>query len=293
MKYAIIALIIACWTAVAFIYRFAAARSLPRIYVATGASGVLFALAVALNLYRGDVTPEAPAVLYAVGAVAGIAGVACVPFFAATVARGSLAVSWTILTLSFAAASLASLLYPGASVNAAGVAGLAAAAAAIVLLGRDGAMKGVANGFKPGWGLFMTLAFIFNALYLYVYTLAQAWAGLAPVSHKMAMLLANSAAFFVGSAILCAVVKAPKGRRGALLAGAGMGLAFFAGNIATMYALGDFHLEPYIFFPATTGGSTLTVALLSAVVFHERPGVLGWIGLALGLAAMLLLGASA
>ncbi len=293
MKYAVMALIVTCWTSVAFLYRVATVRNVPRMWIATGASGALLVLSLAASFFRGSVIPDAPGVLFSVGVVAGAAAVASVPLFAATVARGSLAVSWTILTLSFAAASLASLLYPGAAVNAAGAGGLALAAAAIILLGRDSGARGRAGGFRRGWGVFITLSFIANAFYMYAYTLADTWGGLVPVAHKMAMLVSHSAAFFLGSAVLCAFVAAPRGKSAAVSIGVGMGCAFFIGNIATMYALGDLGIEPYIFFPGTTGGSTITVALISVTALGERPSRFGWAGLALGLAAMVILGAAA
>lgn len=75
--------------------------------------------------------------------------------------------------------------------------------------------------------------------------------------------------------------------------GAGMGVCFFVGNYASTVALGNLGVAPYVFFPVTTGGSTIAVALASATVFGERPSRLAWLGLALGLAAMVLLGAVA
>ena len=75
--------------------------------------------------------------------------------------------------------------------------------------------------------------------------------------------------------------------------GAGMGVCFFVGNYASTVALGNLGVAPYVFFPVTTGGSTIAVALASATVFRERPSRLAWLGLALGLAAMVLLGAVA
>jgi drug/metabolite transporter (DMT)-like permease len=57
-----------------------------------------------------------------------------------------------------------------------------------------------------------------------------------------------------------------------------------------MQALGNLGVESYIFFPATTGGSTIVVAFISAVFLGEHPGKLGWTGLAVGFASLILLG---
>jgi len=292
MKYAVMALVMTSWTCAAVFYRLAGKRELPRNHVSLGAAGAWFALTVVTGFVTGASPMEAPPALFAVGAVAGVCVAAALPLFMGAVARGNLAVSWTILTLSFAASALLSMVYPGCEVNAAGVAGLAAAGAAIVVLGRTGAKQGAKAGFKPGWGLFITLAFFANTATMYVYPLAGKWAGIETVSNKVAFLLAETAVFLAGSIIFSVLSLSPNAKQ-AIVVGLGVGSALAVGNYASMVALGDMAVAPYVFFPATTGGATITVALISAVVFREQPGLWGWIGLALGVTAMLLLGAAA
>ena len=292
MKLAVTALVIACWTTAALLYRLAARTGLPRGRVALGASGAWFVLTLVTSAVTGASPLSEPGVLFALGALGGVCIVLALPFFMAAVARGNLAVSWTILTLSFAASALVSIIYPGSPVNGFGVAGLATAGAAIVLLGRDGASRGAKAGFRRGWGLFMALAFMANAATMYVYPLADAWADIKPLSAKMAMLLAQTAVFLAGSALLCLRGR-PKRGWAAIGVGACLGAVFAVGNYARMVALGDLDIPAYVFFPAATGGSTLTVAFISSAVFGERPGLLGWLGLALGLGAMVLLASAA
>ena len=138
----------------------------------------------------------------------------------------------------------------------------------------------------------MALAFMANAATMYVYPLAGAWADIKPLSAKMAMLLAQTTVFLAGSALLC-LRERPKRAWAAIGVGAGLGVVFTVGNYARMVALGDLDIPAYVFFPAATGGSTLTVAFISSTVFGERPGRLGWLGLALGLGAMVLLASAA
>ena len=293
MRIGMVAFIIAVYTTVAFLYRVAARREAPRTYVALSTAVTFFALAAALTfLKRADIA-SAPGGIWLAGCVGGASFIAAMPLFMCAVARGNLAISWTILTLSFASAAFLTLVYPGTEkVSAGGVVGLVAAAAAIALLGRDSSSAGAKGGFRPGWSFYITLAFVANTGYMYAITLADAWGGLGPLGNKMAFLVTETALFAVGAAVMAAMDRVAKGRAQALKLGAAIGVLFFAGNYAAIVTLGDLGMPKYIFFPVTTGGSTLAVALISAVFVGERPGRLGWVGLVLGLAAMVLLSAA-
>lgn len=293
VKSAVLILIICCWSAAAFVYRIVGRRKLPPTWTAFGAACTLFALNVLLALFLHARPLSAPGSLFVAGAIGGLASAAALPLFLGAVARGNLAVSWTILTLSFAAASLLSLLYPGGGASPTGIAGLLVAGVAIVILGLDGTHSGVKSGFGRGWGVFMALAFITNTFFMYSYSLAKTWAGLTALDNKMAMLLSMAATFAVAGGLVSIFSPPARGRGLAMVFGAGMGVCFFVGNYASTVALGDLAVAPYVFFPATTGGSTIAVALASATVLGEHPSRLGWFGLALGLAAMVLLGAVA
>jgi len=293
MKYAVIAAIVFMWTVLAFLYRLASKKDAARNWVSVTAAFTWFALMFIVTAALGADPRSAPAALFGVGAAGGIFAASVVPLFMAAVGRGNLAVSWTLLTLSFAAAALMSMIYPGTKANAAGVAGLFVAAIAIVLLGWDGAATGAKGGFKRGWGILIALSFITNAGALYVLPLGTAWSGMTTFEDKSAFFLAQTAVFFVLSAALCILQPAGSGRLKGVLIGAAVGVVLFAGNYLSMMALGELKVPAYVLFPSTSGGSTLSVALISALFVGERPGRWGWAGLAVGLLAMVLLGGAA
>jgi hypothetical protein len=293
MKYATIVFIIACWTTNAFLFRFSARRGASKNLVSASAAGIWLALVVATILAMHVQPFSAPAGLYVAGGLGGIALAAVMPLIMGAVARGNLAVSWTLLTLSFAAAALFAIIYPGEHVAVPGVIGLVAAAGAIALLGLDSAATGTNGGFKRGWGFYMSLAFIANTLALYSFTLGTTWGGVTAFGSKMAFFLAETVVFFVAGTALCASRPFEGTRLPAVGIGAAIGIVEFVGNYACLMAMGDASVPGYVFFPATTGGSTLTVAFIAALVCRERPGRRGWLGLALGLVALVLLSWSA
>jgi drug/metabolite transporter (DMT)-like permease len=293
MKFAVIALIIGCWSTIAFLFRLSAKKGASRLWVSAGAAASWLLLILLTMIATRVDAFSAPPGLYVAGALGGIALAAVMPLIMGAVSRGNLAVSWTILTLSFAAVALLGIGYPGERVTVSGVVGLAVAAAAIALLGWDSVAAGSRGGFKRGWGLFMALAFAANTLALYVFTLAKAWGRIDEFPNKIAFLLAQTTVFLVASAALCASRPAGGTKLTAVAIGAGVGMFEYVGNFASVIAMGNLNVPGYVFFPATTGGSTLAVAFVSAVFVGERPGPRGWLGLALGLAAMVLLGGSA
>ncbi len=71
------------------------------------------------------------------------------------------------------------------------------------------------------------------------------------------------------------------------LFGIGVGLTSYAGNAALLRALGD--TPAYIVFPMVVGGPILTVAILSRLLFGERLGTPGKIGILFGFMAVVLL----
>jgi len=299
MKYTVIGIIIALWTVLAFMYRVGAKRGAPSTWMTVASSFTWFVSTVIFAQYQGAHFLSAPHSVFSAGLIAGTGIFAAVPLFMGAVSRGNLAVSWTILTLGFAAIAAASLIYPGAPVKFAGMSGLAVAAAAIVLLGWD-STRGNANPaspFKRGWGLFMTLAFLTNAGAIYMMDVAKAWAaplgGMDPPAHKFAYLGTETLVFFLCSAVFCVSRPASKKRLTAVAIGFVIGSIFSVSNYLCLVALGNCKVPAYVLFTATNGGSTITVAFCSAVFTRERPGTLGWIGLGLGVAALVLLGGAA
>jgi drug/metabolite transporter (DMT)-like permease len=75
--------------------------------------------------------------------------------------------------------------------------------------------------------------------------------------------------------------------RGEFLFGTGVGLASYAGNSAMLRALGD--TPAYVVFPIVVGGPILVVAILSHLLFGERIGTPGKVGILCGFVAVVLL----
>ncbi len=71
------------------------------------------------------------------------------------------------------------------------------------------------------------------------------------------------------------------------LFGMGVGLASYAGNAAMLRALGD--TPAYIVFPMAVGGPILAVAIVSRLLFGERIGPYGKVGILCGFIAVILL----
>ena len=293
MKYAVIATVVAIWTVLAFLYRAAGRGKAPGTWVAASSGVTWLIMTLVLAAAKSADLASVPHGVYLAGIIGGVGLTISMPLFMAAVSRGNLPTSWTILTLGFAAASLAALVYPGEPIEAGGISGLVAAGAAIAFLGKDSAAAGAKAGFKPGWGLYMSLAFVANALGMYVYTLAGAWGGLDSLSARSAFFIAQTAVFAAGSMLLCLLRPVSENRGKGMIMGARIGVVFFLGNYLAAIALGDYAVASYVFFPSAAGGSTISVALVSAVFLGERPGRWGWIGLVLGVVALILLGGSA
>lgn len=65
-----------------------------------------------------------------------------------------------------------------------------------------------------------------------------------------------------------------------------------AGQLAMSYAL-DYGVPGSVVYPVAVGGSILVVALAGRLLFGEKMHLLSWTGVAIGIVAVILLGASA
>ncbi len=303
MGYVFMAVALSAWTVMAFVYRWAQSRQADRMVMSAGVGIAGTAWVVAYVLGFGIDLRLAHPVEWIIGVALGVSAVVGVPAFLAAVARGDLSVSWTLLALSFAPVSVMSVLYPGETVSAAGVAGLALAAAAVVLLGLDMAVRHRADHpSKPrkGWWLFISIAFGTNILTLYAWKLADALpkAGGAEVSTHASV--ANVAALMLTSyAVLSALAPvglALAGRRGSAASGVGLGALggtlLCAGSFSIMFALGA-GVPAYLVFPITNGGANVLVVVLSVALLKERPGRWGVLGIVAGIAALACLAGAA
>jgi drug/metabolite transporter (DMT)-like permease len=299
-------LTLAAWTAVAFVYPWADKKNANRMVMsaAVGLAGTFWALAYVFA--RGIDLREAAASQIVVGAVLSVCITAYLPAFMAAVARGDLSITWTVMSLSFALASVLSMIWPGERVTGLAVAGLVLTAVAVILLGLDmhrrhrtppsGSEAAPAQSRsdgpgrpRKGWGLFDGIAFVVNSGSMYCFTIASHLPPDASPAHSAMFLLAT-----YGVLTVLSVPAAIWARRtGSVKAGLGSGLAigsiFLVGGLLQMLTL-SVGVPACVIFPITTGGSNVAVALLSFLFLHERPTHLGWLGIATGLAAIVCLG---
>ena len=296
MGYVFAAATLASWTALAFVYRWANARKVHRYALLAGYGVVALALDVAWSVMMGADPRTAGAAQWVFGAALGAATVAALPILMAAVARGELAITWTIFTLAFALTSAVSIFYPDGSANAFGVGGLVLAAGAVALLGLDERRlerDPHVPGARKGWGKFMAAAFLLNAACLYFFRLGSHFAR--PVGNgpgwdeKLAFLAAAHGVMLVSGVVLYLATRRADGTRAALAPGLVGGTVIFCGGMFSVLALSA-PVPGYVFFPMTNGGSALLVTILSVLLLKERPGRMGWLGVAAGVAALALLG---
>jgi uncharacterized membrane protein len=297
------ALVLSAWTAIAFVYRLAEDKQANRLYMTSGMGLSLWTLTAALMVVLliecgADLTKVHYSQLL-LGAMMGLVMVVGIPTFLAAVARGDLSITWTVLTLSFALASLLAMLYPGEKPSVQGLVGLAFAAGAVVLLGMDMAHRHRGEGpGKPrkGWGLFMGISFLTNTLSMYGTKLQGTFAPPVPAEslfHKVTFLMTMGAVACVGGLLLARFMKWPGSTKAGFATGALAGTLTFFGTGGTLLALGNAGVPAHVMFPATTGGSNVLVVALSVLLLKERPGKLGWAGIATGTVALVLLGLAA
>ena len=293
MGYLYLAGALVAWASMAFTYRRAEKQGANRFWtaVALGLGSLLCNLAVAgfgqVNVLAGHASQ------FILGGVAGLLNVIVLPFLLAAVGRGDLSITWLVVTLSFAPASIMTLLYPGGSPTLAGLAGLLMAVVAVLLLGLDVATRLKSGGtatFKKGWFFFVSLAFVFNALSTYLFTPAARLAPDKSAVPSLAFLLTLAGAIALGSLPLALCVKSPGAVRPAISNGLLAGVGSFAGCYFTLLAMQKGGIPGYIVYPAGNGGSNVLVVALSVLFLGERPGGYGWAGIASGTLALVLLG---
>jgi len=296
MGYVYIAAAIACWTGLAFAYRWADRSGASRLLMSPVIGCVVIAWVGLFLLVRGIDVTEAHASQFIIGGVIGVVFAVLIPIFLAALGRGDLSITWMVLQLSFALTSTTILIYPGETPTAAGVTGLIFAAGAIALLGYDMRVRHRTNHPrrpKHGWGFFMTLAYVMNSATQYGFKLATHFRPDTRVVHDLAYMLSlYTAVVAMGTVLALSLARRGSAAR-ACMTGPAVGTCLFLGGLCVLQALSAGGVPGHVLFPATAGGGTILVVLLSVVFLKEQPGRFGWVGLLLGTTALMLLGLAA
>jgi len=261
--------------------------------VGAAATGWALVSAVALGVHLTDAATSQ----VVLGALVGVMFAVLIPVFLAALSRGDLSITWMVLGLSFSLTSISIMIYPGETATPMGISGLALAGAAIVLLGLDMRARHRADHPgkpKRGWGFFMTLSFVMNAAMQYGFKLAQSMQPEDRIEHNLAYMLSMYVAVLVTGVALAVVLPRRVGSfKRACLTGASVGTCLFFGGLFVLQALSVGDFPGHLLFPATAGGNSILVAVLSVICLKERPGRFGWSGIVVGTAALVLLSLAA
>lgn len=289
-----IALAIACFVGLAFSYRWSDRWGANRILMAPiiGIVAAGWALASAwvlrVDLARADLSQVV------IGGIIGVIFAVLIPVFLSALNRGDLSITWMVLSLSFGLTSAVILVYPGETPTPLGISGLFLVGGAVVLLGLDmRARRGLNHPGNPrkGWGFFMSLAFVMNAATQYSFKLAESMRPDFGLPHCLVYMLSFHTAVCIAGTVLAVALPRRKGSlKRACLTGASVGTCLFFGGLFVLRALSVGRVPGYLLFPATSGGNSTLVALLSVILLKERPGRFGWAGIVVGIVALVVLG---
>ena len=200
-----VALAVACWVGLAFSYRWSDRWRANRLWMSPVVGAVAAGWALVSTVALGAHLRNAATSQVVLGAGVGVMFAVLIPVFLAALSRGDLSITWMVLGLSFSLTSVSIMIYPGETATPMGLAGLALAGAAIVLLGFDmRARHREDHPGKPkrGWGLFMALSFVMNAAMQYGFKLAQSMQPENRIEHNIAYMLSMYAAVLVTGVVL-------------------------------------------------------------------------------------------
>ncbi len=239
-----------------------------------------------------------PSVL-GMGTAAGAAASLALFAFQASLRHGKISTSWLVLNLCIAVPILISILVYGEALTAGKGVGVAMVFAAILLTWWDkridqarpaataaepAAAAAPTTGSKSKWLSLILLAFLAN--------------GLAASSQKVLVELGRGdfawqfyVVLYTAGAIVVTVANAfgaGRPNRREMLVSAAMAVASVAGNICIVRAFA-LNVPGTIAYPVANGGSLFFVVLAGFLVFRERVSPVGLAGIALGIAATLVL----
>ena len=132
---------------------------------------------------------------------------------------------------------------------------------------------------------YMTIAFLTNGLGAYGLRVL-AGAGLGDVNTVQYLALWYLAGMLLAGMVYVRQLGRPSGNE--VLIGSGMALCSLTGQTGMSLALSG-HLPGFVVFPVAIGGGLLMVVLVGVLLFREKVHPLGYLGIASGVSALILL----
>jgi drug/metabolite transporter (DMT)-like permease len=285
MGWIFLGLVVAGFVAMNFVMKLGSLKghSSPALTASLFAAAALLCLAV-LAVSGEPLHVSSPVVLLAVGG--GVGGAVAYFFFLSALGVGPYALTISIYTMSFLIPVAFSIAVWARPLGASTAAGILLIVAGIALITTSTA--GRKGGSKAAWLRWLALlgaAFVLTG----IPQVAQAAAARLGAINLWFFLFLTFSAGAV-ALWLFLLIKGAKTGRGVLFYGALAAVGSVAGNFFTLKALGQ--LPETVVFPVSLAGPVIAAVLLSLLYFKEKIKPLGYLGILVGIAGMILLAVS-
>lgn len=282
MGWIYLGLVVAGFVAMNFVMKLGSLKghSSPALTASLFAAAAILCLAV-LIVSGQPLHISGPVVLLAVGG--GVGGAVAYFFFLSALGIGPYGLSISIYTMSFLIPVAFSIVVWARPVGTATAAGILLIVAGIALITTSTA--GSRGGAKAAWLTWLALlgaAFVLTG----IPQVAQAAAARLGAINLWFFLFLTFSAGAAALWLFLLATGAKTGRR-VLSFGALAAVGSVAGNFFTLKALGQLS-EPVV-FPVSLAGPVIAAVVLSLLYFKERIKPLGYLGILVGLAGMVLL----
>lgn len=285
MGWVYLGLVVAGFVAMNFVMKLGSLKghSSPALTASLFAAAALLCLAV-LCITGRPLFASAPVVLLAVGG--GVGGAVAYFFFLSALGIGPYALSISVYTMSFLIPVAFSIVVWARRLGTLTAAGIFLIVAGLALITTStAAAKGPAKGVWLKWLALLGAAFVLTG----IPQVAQAAAARLGAINLWFFLFLTFSAGAV-ALWLFLLLKGAKTDRGGLSYGALAAVASVAGNFFTLKAL--VMLPEPVVFPVSLAGPVIAAVVLSLLYFKERIKPLGYLGILVGLAGMILLAVS-
>lgn len=282
MGWIFLALVIVGYVAMNFIMKMGSLKG----HSSPALTGSLFAVAsffclLFLIFTRQPLSISAPVVLLAIAG--GVGGAVAYFFFLSALKIGNYALTISIYTMSFMIPVIFSIIFWKRPLGGLLAAGILLIVAGIAMITSAGATKETQKtGLWMKWIVLLSGAFILTSV---PQIMSAAAVRLGEINLWFFLTLtfsSGTAVFFLYFALKKMKLAARVFIYGALAAAGSV-----AGNLFTLKALG--RLPETIVFPVTLAGPVIGAVLLSLLFFREKIKPLGYLGIIVGLAGMILL----